>query len=550
MRSLHILSLASVSLIALAGIDARAADQPALSGRVGSAQEGAMEGVLVTAAKDGATITTTVVTDDKGAYAFPAAKLGPGHYSLKIRATGYQLEGSAAADVAAAGGAKADLTLVPVKNIVGQLTNAEWLASFPGTREEKLPLLGCTNCHTLQRIAQSSYDADQFIEVMGRMARYANNSFPLRPQLRVSKTDPVTRFGAGAIRNAHYMATINLSQQASWPYGLKTLPRVKGKGTRVVITEYNLPRPTMMPHDVITDDSGMVWFSDFATNVLGSLDPKTGKITEHPYPKLRDGYPEGSLNLEPDHDGNLWLGMMFQGGIAKYDKAADKFTLFQVPERWRKDSTQQGMVVPTRLDVDGRVWMVDNGTRALLRMNVRNGEWDLVEPFPNLPRGQHSTYGIGADAGNNLFFTDYGGESVGRVDAKTGEVSMVATPTKKSKPRRGHVDGQGRWWFAEFYGDHAGVYDPKTNEVKEWKVPTEWTAPYDALADRTGTIWTAGMETDRIVRIDPKTGETIEYPLPRQTNIRRIFVDNRTDPVTFWVGNNEGAAIMKLEFPQ
>jgi virginiamycin B lyase len=86
--------------------------------------------------------------------------------------------------------------------------------------------------------------------------------------------------------------------------------------------------------------------------------------------------------------------------------------------------------------------------------------------------------------------------------------------------------------------------------VKEWKVPTEWTAPYDALADRTGTIWTAGMETDRTVRIDPKTGETIEYPLPRQTNIRRIFVDNRTDPVTFWVGNNEGAAIMKLEFPQ
>ena len=37
MRSLHILSLASVSLIALAGSDARAADQPALSGRVSSA---------------------------------------------------------------------------------------------------------------------------------------------------------------------------------------------------------------------------------------------------------------------------------------------------------------------------------------------------------------------------------------------------------------------------------------------------------------------------------------------------------------------------------
>jgi hypothetical protein len=26
-----------------------------------------------------------------------------------------------------------------------------------------------------------------------------------------------------------------------------------------------------------------------------------------------------------------------------------------------------------------------------------------------------------------------------------------------------------------------------------------------------------------------------------------VFVDNRTTPVTFWVGNNHGASIVKLE---
>ena len=48
----------------------------------------------------------------------------------------------------------------------------------------------------------------------------------MKPQLRVAKTDPVTRFGAGAIKLAHYLATINLSQQPGWTYELKTMPRV------------------------------------------------------------------------------------------------------------------------------------------------------------------------------------------------------------------------------------------------------------------------------------------------------------------------------------
>ncbi len=65
-----------------------------LQGQVTSAKEGNMEGVLVTAKKDGATISTTVVSDDKGHYAFFLAdRLEPGHYGIKIRAIGYILEG-------------------------------------------------------------------------------------------------------------------------------------------------------------------------------------------------------------------------------------------------------------------------------------------------------------------------------------------------------------------------------------------------------------------------------------------------------------------------
>ena len=70
---------------------ARAEPAAALSGHVSSAQESAMEGVLVSAHRDGTNITVTVVSDAKGQYAFPTGRLAPGHYTLSIRAVGYDL---------------------------------------------------------------------------------------------------------------------------------------------------------------------------------------------------------------------------------------------------------------------------------------------------------------------------------------------------------------------------------------------------------------------------------------------------------------------------
>ena len=65
--------------------------------------------------------------------------------------------------------------------------------------------------------------------------------------------------------------------------------------------------------------------------------------------------------------------------------------------------------------------------------------------------------------------------------------------------------------------------------------------------DSAGYVWTGGEFSDRVLRLDPKTGRFVEYLLPKPTNIRRVFADNRTTPPTFWVGNNHGASIVKLE---
>jgi virginiamycin B lyase len=521
------------------------ASRLALTGRVTSAQEGAMEGVLVSAKRDGSPLTVTVVTDATGRYGFPAERLAPGHYRLAIRAIGYELAQPAAAEIEAEQPATADLALAPVADISIQLTSTEWLISMPGSAEQKRPLIECMSCHTLERVVRSKFTADEFVEVLKRMANFANNSTTTHPQSRmVERPVPDDR----ARKVAEYLSTVNLSKTDRWDYPLKALPRPKGRATRVIVTEYDMPRPTIAPHDVRTDTQGFIWYSNFVEPYLGRLDPRTGAHEEFRYPLAKPTFPAGALALEPDHDGNWWLALMFQGGLMKFDVGTKTFRHYPLPPNLDGDTAQQSMVMPRQSHVDGKVWTNDVNSHSILRLDLATGVYETVDPFKDMPVGRnHSPYGMVADHDNNLFFMDFGDESVGRVDAKTFRGTIYQTPTPRSRPRRTMLDDTGHLWFAEFAANKLGMFDIARESFKEWDLPTPHTYPYDAYLDKNGELWSGSMSNDRVLRFDPRTGTSVEYLLPHQTNVRRIFIDDTTTPVTFWAGNNHHAAIVKLE---
>ena len=97
----HLLAAGAALALALFHPVAVAAD--ALVGTVTSAEEGAMEGVLVSAKREGSNKTITVVSDEKGRYRFPAARLEPGKYTITIRAVGYDLADASSPQVTAQG---------------------------------------------------------------------------------------------------------------------------------------------------------------------------------------------------------------------------------------------------------------------------------------------------------------------------------------------------------------------------------------------------------------------------------------------------------------
>jgi streptogramin lyase len=548
MRIRHFLA----ALLAAAAVPcvspSRAQTPAALSGTVSSVEEGAMEGVLVSAKKAGSTITVTVVSDAQGNYSFPAARLAPGKYSLKVRAVGYELEGPPVAYIPS----MRNLVLKKAYDLAAQLSNGEWLASMPGTDAQKGQLLNCVGCHTVERIARSRYDAETFMKtILPRMQGYVNQSIPQHPQLRKAERLMEER-GDQRVQvyrsTAEYLATINLGEARKWNYELKTQSRPSGRATRVIYTEYDLPRETISPHDVVVDAEGIAWYSSFGEQNLGRLDPKTGNVKEFPIETSKPGFPTGLLGLRTDRDGNLWLGNMYQARIVKFDRKAQKFTSWKLPAEQDIDAAQINMVSPQASHVDGKVWSQNNGFAGVHRLDLASGRVETWEPFKNAPKGEpHNIYDVIPDSQNNAYFTDFRQRHIGRIDAKTGEVKLFTIPTPASAPRRGMMDAQDRLWFGQYRGDRIAMLDTKTGQFREWPVAPRWSAPYDVVIDRNEEAWTGSMITDQVTRLDTKSGRMIDYLLPRTTNIRRVFVDNSTNPVTFWVGSNHGASIVRLE---
>jgi len=514
-----------------------------------------MEGVLVRGKCVGSTVSVTVVTDHEGVYSFPAGRLSSRRYKLDVRAIGYDLAHPVFVDISADKTAREDLKLVKTNDLPAQLTSAEWLLSIPGTEDQKSQLFRCAACHSLEPIVQSTYDTKGWLTTFARMRGYSEQAIPTHPVLLPFKVAvrPDPEF-------AKYLTTINLSSRVKWDYALKVMPRPRGKSTRVIITEYNLPDSGRLPHDADLDDKGMVWYNDFREPIIGRLDPRTGEAKEWHLESLKPNFPPGTLSIEFGPGGYLWIPRFRQGGITRFDPGTEKFKTWPDLPEYNTDHAIEAQVAPAP---DGTVWYPSGDNLKIYRLDPKTGHIAVYPMYPDYrpeqagtivqfsynrkPEG-HFTYGIAADSKSNVYFCDIVGGNIGRIDAKTGKVTLFKTPALNSGPRRISIDSEDRAWFGEYYANRVGMFDTTTHQFKEWESPIPWAGPYPAKVDKHGDVWTAGMSTDLIMRLNPRTGKFTGYMLPTvNANIRHIDVSGSSGAVTVWIAEVHAGKIAKVE---
>ncbi len=489
MKCIAMLGMTALAVLVLqAGGTIRANDQTpvALAGQVSSDAEGLMEGVVVTAHKDGSIVSTSVTTDAQGRYAFPENRLEPGQYKIAIRAVGYDLAAPAAGEVVAEKTTNLDLKLQKTKNLASQLSNAEWMMSIPGTEEQKAFLLDCVGCHTLERVVRSTHNADEWTQVITRMRGYGPVSQPIKPQRMLDEARAGTP--EQYRKAAEYLATINLSAADHWAYELKTLPRPSGRATRAIVTEYDMGRPTTQPHDVVVDRAGYVWYSDFGELFISKFDPKTLKLTEYPVKQFKPDAPVGNLSLDFDKAGTLWFDTMYQGALGNLDPKTGTIKYYPLRPDWNDNRVQLNFV-GLRHDVDGKVWTKNVGTQDIYRLDLATGNWQRLHPSDQLPAGRrYSIYQVISDSKNNLWMAEFVDGHLGKIDAKTLKVTWFALPTPHGRARRMEIDDADRIVVTEYRGNKVALFDTKTEQFTEYDLPPD-TFPYRAVFDKNGELW-------------------------------------------------------------
>ena len=232
------------------GLEADAQSAAALTGQVTSAEEGTMEGVVVSAKKAGSTMTVSVISDAPGQFQLPGRPARAREYCLRIRAVGYDSmdQGRRRWSGRASGRDQAAQDQEPRRPAYQRRMGDEH-SRHAGSRRTSRPVHQLPHARAAAEVELRHRRAGQRAHAHGS---YAPGSTPLEPHKRLDgrRAWRARRPDAAACRLSR--------QHQSQPAGdmelsAQALPRLTGRSTHVIMTEYDLPRPTAMPHDVILD---------------------------------------------------------------------------------------------------------------------------------------------------------------------------------------------------------------------------------------------------------------------------------------------------------
>ncbi len=330
--------------------DARLQGGP--KGVVKSSKGELLEGMMVQLIAQKNAVRTTVYTNAEGRYEFPA--LDAGSYTLRIALPrefkpfvkeGVEIKGPAAlADITLDYVTNSDL-LPPRPEIAAQMTGSEWLLSLSGTGEEKKLLTNnCNWCHSYQQIFRNHYDEAGWGKIVYRMIHGAGS-----PLININERG---RWGGDEeARLVKWLASVRGPDSKDPSF--VTLPRPQGRQTRVVITEYELPRLETATHDVSGDSKGNLWYSTHRSSYVGRLDPRTGAVKEFHVPPVEKGVLPGTHWIYVDKNDIVWGSENWAHSIWRLDPKNEQFT--RIPWKVREPANTP-MGGNYAIDPEGFIW--------------------------------------------------------------------------------------------------------------------------------------------------------------------------------------------------
>ncbi|MDT8340280.1 MAG: hypothetical protein RQ751_02100 [Longimicrobiales bacterium] len=313
------------------------------------------------------------------------------------------------------------------------------------------------------------------------------------------------------------------------------------------LREWEVPYPESRPRDPMVAPDGRVWFCGQAGAYIAVLDPGTGEFRRYDTGGVRPH------NLIIDDEGMVWYAgnAAAEGAEARHigrlDPATGEIEKFWMPDERARD--------PHTLifDSQGDIWFTVQGGNFIGKLFTRTGEVRLVESIPGRAgqRGAGSSrpYGIVVDSRDRPWVALFNTNHIATVDPETFELRTYELP-EDALPRRIAITSDDVIWYGDWTRGTLGRLDPGTGTIREFPLPNGRNArPYAMLADDSDRLWIfeTGVRPNNLVGFDPVTETVFSQTQPESGGgtVRHMYFHPGTNAVWFGADTNT-VGVIKL----
>src|SRR2546422_6617980 len=233
---------------------------------------------------------TVTVFSRSGNYGAP--ELFPGRSEVSAGMGGHAESAKAAVEIAPGKKTLLDLALKRSSPI---LTPADWIPQLPDDRDgvKQLGINRWRNCHGPVNFVSGRFDRLGWKKVVIDMGRIEEIGPPNYKSISdeeavAVKSEQVERITAYLTRHFGPDKAPGLNVPKAVAY------RNAVGEPDVVITQFDIPTRTAIPHNLTVDPRGHIWFVERYGEKIGGLDPKTGGVQEIPNSAQGGGPPRGA----------------------------------------------------------------------------------------------------------------------------------------------------------------------------------------------------------------------------------------------------------------
>ena len=195
----------------------------------------------------------------------------------------------------------------------------------------------------------------------------------------------------------------------------------------------------------------------------------------------------------------------------------------QITEYRPSDGTRIDPHTPV-LDHDGVLWLTNEETNFIGRLDPKTGKMTLAR----VPTPHAVPYGIVVLPSNTPFFCEFGTNKLASIDPKTMAIHEYSLPNAGAHPRRLALAPDGSIFYTDYARGYLGHFDPRQGKLlKEWPSPGgSQSEPYGIAITNDGVVWysESGVLPNTLIRFDPKSETFSREEIPSGGGVVRNMV--------------------------